>query len=113
MNINICKKCKYKLCIEKNEIQCSICCVNSLFENTFGMWGRKTDKIIINISDFNILNAFIKSDFILMNEKNNMRKIFHPIEISHEVNEIYKKIKISNKCPYYIEHELSEWNIEK
>ena len=106
MNTEICKTCNVNFQLTNINNKYTLCCFGK--EN-------KNACFIEFLSSNEMKEVFNKSKIINrrkeLNEQGNFTVYYwlHPIK---KIN-FLKKRKIFETCPYYIEHELSEWNKKK
>lgn len=96
MNIEICKKC-----------ECNLYLFNNVFYNKKEILCM-TDKIV---NYYYIDDKYFKYILKCLNNKHLDEYTQWCFDFSSRINDLnWKKIEANKTCPYYIEHELSEWN---
>lgn len=115
ININpeICKKCKNKWCVvECQDKTYLMYCINDKTQNSFGDYESITFASEISKENANIIMKSNMSSFETLYGITGTKKIFHPIIISNELKKACELFTINkhDECPYYFEHQLSNWN---
>ncbi|MBR4316373.1 MAG: hypothetical protein IKP65_05355 [Alphaproteobacteria bacterium] len=109
MNIDICKKCEKHWEFYFLTYNCAFSCQKNF------------DSFIQTLNfDTSILNELIYLNKVKENKKNIQVKrdgvihfINNNINMTKKIERYFIKFMVSKKCPYWMEHQISDWNKKK